>query len=625
MARDYNLAYDIPGAAKGTKAYLLPLLLEHLAWNPDENFLENRTYFKSGVERAGPPLGDNVSERAAWKKKAKVSPFGTLRKEMNVQTDETLESPKKPAKAMETQTEAPQKKAATPIETQTEESKAVDPIEEDVREFIEGLRALKDTNMSPYYLEKIVGDWEKSKQTVSRATEEYRRDARIEAGSKALGISRGDWVRYDEMREMLKNEAAAKEQEMLEYTGMRIPFNTWDTDEVAKETLATSDRLKRFIKDFPTEEKIQAFLQKSREKEAAYQKKNEEALAEKARLDLKRADMLKSRKVRSQLKWEDISRFNVFALSDLMENRIIEKGVTKAFPWPRTQYRKGKNNELIFKNSQGDLGTRAGTYVGAYNGEEILWANLVMAPGALHVDSSHEVIKPPEYWDLVRGEIWKIPFQNSPTLLKGVPETRDMIDNQFVRPDEYGRRYRRVILNFTRYILDTTNNHVHEYLENSYGLPDDVGNRIGQYCAYDPEEPIKYKDEDGEIERCKETAEQTKQKKALEEEVKKLVEMLKKPGASPPVDIEALIAAANQMKIAEDEKEESKKPGPKVVMGKPVKDMDDTFNINIDGTDYILIKGENQLYTPEYSWVGYYQPGNKKEPIRFTENLDPGT
>jgi len=165
-------------------------------------------------------------------------------------------------------------------------------------------------------------------------------------------------------------------------------------------------------------------------------------------------------------------------------------------------------------------------------------------------------------------------------------------------------------------------------------LPDDVGNRIGQYCAYDPENPIQYKDDDGQIERCKETAEQAKQKKALEDEVKKLVKKLNKPGAAPPVDTDDIIAKVRQMKVEEDKTEESKKPGPVIIEGtEEAHEIPGYYKLTINDSNFFWGKkaegtSKNGLFEmigqdeDLGSWVGYYQPGNKREPIRYTDEPD---
>ena len=74
----------------------------------------------------------------------------------------------------------------------------------------------------------------------------------------------------------------------------------------------------------------------------------------------------------------------------------------------------------------------------------------------------------------------------------------------------------------------------------------------------------------------------------------------------------------------DEEKEPSKKPDIKVVEGK-----DDAgegmATILIDGDKYYWDKdGDNGLWKYESggvygNWVGYYQPKNKKEPIRYTD------
>ena len=105
------------------------------------------------------------------------------------------------------------------------------------------------------------------------------------------------------------------------------------------------------------------------------------------------------------------------------------------------------------------------------------------------------------------------------------------------------------------------------------------------------------------------------------------------PKAKPAEKAKVEKAAAEKPKV---EKAAAEKPAAKVVAKKPVKAVAKAAKAEvppmpqkeIDGTPYWHDPSTNGLWevTGETvedgtgSWIGYYQPGNEEEPIRFTEN-----
>ena len=521
LAREYNLAFDIAKVKELKKGDLVAALLEHLAWNPDENFLENRTYFKSGAT-PGVILSDKPSERAAWKKKeAFVNPVKM-----------------KSTRTYETQTEG---KKATPIEIQTEEVGAppasapiVIPAEAD-------LKFIQDSNQ---FLEKdIKALW----TAYEKATAELR-------------------VRAGQAREILKDREDAERLEIDE-----------DRYKEYKEYAADPTYPKSELEDDLV--KWRAEYKKAKESK---EKAAKAEAAAKAKAAAKKA----KRRPDASLHWRDIAEFipTGESFSDVKTPFPKEP---LFYTQRRTWYKSGSRvatiedkKQQIFINRNGDLGTRVGMFVGWWNGEEID-AAVILDP-IYRSGTLKDSYPTPKYWfDMAAGQIWQVPITAAEK--KEDPDgVHAWLRLGYVKG--YGRAY-----------IDLKDSTVYEVDDD-----DTIGDFLGVYCYAQPDSPLLRVDEYPEegSEEFKEVWSHCKETKAQKDDRLKVQDTAKKADAAP--------TKKKKGALREDE------------------DMEGIQRRKIDGEKYFLMTDTNGLFRREDDdafgpWVGYFQPGNDEEPIRYTD------